>query len=51
MYLSGMTIFTLKDGKIVKEIGEEGALTGLQQLELLPEPAGGFKGFVDHEGA
>lgn len=38
VYFSGTTIFTLKDGKIVHEIGEEQALTALQQLELVPPP-------------
>ena len=38
LWFSGMSIFTLKNGKIVKEIGEEGALTALQQLDLLPQP-------------
>ena len=33
---TGTTIFTLQNGKIVEEIGEEGALTALQQLELIP---------------
>jgi predicted ester cyclase len=32
---SGTTIYTLRDGKIVEEIAEEGALTALQQLEIL----------------
>jgi hypothetical protein len=34
IHFSGTTIFTLKDGKIVEETGEEGALTALQQLGL-----------------
>lgn len=38
MYFSGITIFTLKDGKIVDETGEEGALTALQQLGLINPP-------------
>lgn len=38
MYFSGTTIFTLKDGKIVDETGEEGALTALQNLGLVAEP-------------
>ncbi|UKZ79441.1 hypothetical protein TrVFT333_007196 [Trichoderma virens FT-333] len=32
---SGTTIYTLKDGKIVEEVAEEGALTALQQLGIL----------------
>ena len=35
MHFSGITIFTLRDGKIVDETGEEGAVTALQQLGLL----------------
>ncbi|KAJ3951796.1 hypothetical protein N0V92_011778 [Colletotrichum tropicale] len=38
MYFTGTTIFTLKDGRIVEEIGEEGALTALQQLGLVEGP-------------
>ncbi|KAJ5605321.1 hypothetical protein N7510_010475 [Penicillium lagena] len=36
MRFSGTTIFTLMDGKIVEEIGEESALLALQQLGLVP---------------
>lgn len=35
MRFSGTTIFKLKDGKIVDEIGEESALAAMQQLGLL----------------
>ena len=35
MKFTGTTVFRLKDGKIVEEIGEEGALTALQQLGLV----------------
>ncbi|KAI1264883.1 polyketide cyclase SnoaL-like domain-containing protein [Xylariaceae sp. FL1019] len=38
MHFSGITIFTLRNGKIVDETGEEGALTALQQLGALPGP-------------
>lgn len=40
---SGTTIFTLRDGKIVEETGEEGALTALQQLGIVapPNPSSG----------
>ena len=38
IYFSGITIFTLKDGKITREIAEEGGLTVLQQLGLVPQP-------------
>ncbi|OJJ35392.1 hypothetical protein ASPWEDRAFT_155134 [Aspergillus wentii DTO 134E9] len=41
VYFSGTTIFTLKDGKIVDEIGEEQALTALQQLGLVAAPNAG----------
>lgn len=41
MFFSGITIFTLKDGKIVDETGEEGALTALQQLGLVDGPNAG----------
>lgn len=46
---SGMTIFTLKDGKIVKEIGEEGGVTVLQQLGLMESPKKGRQMFYDIE--
>jgi predicted ester cyclase len=35
MRFTGITIFTLKDGKITEEIAEEGALTALQGLGLI----------------
>jgi hypothetical protein len=38
MYFSGITIFTLKDGKIIDKTGEEGALMALQNLGLLAQP-------------
>ncbi|KAK9245851.1 polyketide cyclase SnoaL-like domain-containing protein [Lipomyces tetrasporus] len=38
MYFSDTTIFTLPDGKIVDETGEEGALIVLQQLGLVQGP-------------
>lgn len=38
LYFSGTTIYTLRDGKIVEEVGEEGALTALQQLGLIQPP-------------
>ncbi|KAI9038736.1 uncharacterized protein KD926_010471 [Aspergillus affinis] len=38
VYFSGTTIFTMKNGKIVDEIGEEQALTALQQLGLVAPP-------------
>lgn len=43
IHFSGTTIFTLKDGKIIEEVGEEGALTALQQLGIVgpPGPASG----------
>lgn len=33
---TGASWFGLKDGKIVNELGQEGALTALQQLGLVP---------------
>jgi predicted ester cyclase len=33
---TGTTVFRVVDGKIVEEIGQEGALTALQQLQLVP---------------
>lgn len=50
IYFSGMTIFTLKNGKIVKEIAEEGGLTVLQQLGLVPQPNPGKEIKWDAEG-
>jgi hypothetical protein len=35
MRFTGTTVFLIENGKIVEEIGEEGALTALQQLELV----------------
>jgi hypothetical protein len=37
MRFTGTTVFKIVDGKIVEEIGEEGALTALQQLGLVPD--------------
>jgi predicted ester cyclase len=36
MQFSGTTIYTLKEGKIVEETGEEAGFQALQQLGLLP---------------
>lgn len=36
MRFTGTTVFKLENGRIVEEIGEEGALTALQNLQLLP---------------
>ncbi|KAE9370973.1 SnoaL-domain-containing protein [Stipitochalara longipes BDJ] len=36
MRFSGTTIYTLKEGKIVEETGEEAGLLALQQLGLIP---------------
>ena len=33
---TGTTVFQIVDGKVQQEIGEEGALTALQQLGLVP---------------
>nr|WP_198027339.1 ester cyclase [Candidatus Paracaedibacter symbiosus] len=35
MRFTGTTVFLIKDGKIVEEIGEEGAYTALTQLQLI----------------
>lgn len=47
---SGTTIFTLRDGKIVDETGEEGALTALQQLGLVKGPNPGKEVSYPYEG-
>lgn len=49
IWFSGTTIFTLRDGKIVKEVGEEGALTALQNLGLVPQPNPGMEVKYDEE--
>lgn len=49
IYFSGTTIFTLKDGLIVDETGEESALTALQQLGLVQEPNPGKEVKYLHE--
>ncbi|KAF5536683.1 hypothetical protein FNAPI_11675 [Fusarium napiforme] len=49
MYFSGTTIFTLKDGLIVDETGEEAALTALQQLGLVQQPNPGREVKYLHE--
>ena len=49
IHFSGTTIFTLKNGKILREIGEEGGLTALGQLGFLPPPNKGMKVFYDIE--
>ncbi|MDI9248315.1 ester cyclase [Stenotrophomonas sp. RS-48] len=35
---TGTSVFRIENGKIVEEIGEEGALVALQQLDLLEKP-------------
>lgn len=50
VYFSGTTIFTLQNGKIVDEIGEEQALTALQQLGLVSCPNPGKEIRYDAEG-
>jgi predicted ester cyclase len=37
MKFTGTTVFKIESGRIVEEIGEEGALTALQQLGLVPK--------------
>ncbi|WP_431921179.1 ester cyclase [Nonomuraea jabiensis] len=36
IHFSGTTVYRIKDGKVAEEVGQEGALTALQQLELVP---------------
>ncbi|KAL9477312.1 hypothetical protein ACSS6W_007153 [Trichoderma asperelloides] len=50
IHFSGISIFTLKNGKIVREIAEEGGLTVLQQLGLVPQPNPGKEIVYDAEG-
>jgi hypothetical protein len=50
VYFSRTTIFTLKDRKIVDEVGEEQALTALQQLGLVSAPNPGKDVKYDAEG-
>ena len=38
IHFSGTTIYTVKNGKITEEIGEEGALMALQQLGIVEPP-------------
>ncbi|UPK93035.1 hypothetical protein LCI18_003970 [Fusarium solani-melongenae] len=49
IYFSGITIFTLKDGKIIDETAEEGTLTALQQLGLVTQPNPGKEMKYLHE--
>lgn len=49
IYFPGTTIFTLEDGLIVDETGEEGALTALQQLGLVQQPNHGKEVKYLHE--
>lgn len=44
---SGITIFTLKNGKIIKEVGEEGGMNALHQLGIFPSPNKEKKYFYD----
>ncbi|KAH8804459.1 hypothetical protein F5884DRAFT_883926 [Xylogone sp. PMI_703] len=50
IYFSGTTIFTLKNGLIVNEVGEEQALTALQQLGLVSPPKPGKEVTYDTGG-
>jgi predicted ester cyclase len=50
IYFSGITIFTLKNGKITREIAEEGGLSVLQQLGLVPQPKPGKEIKYDSKG-
>jgi hypothetical protein len=50
IWFSGTTIFTLKDGLITEEIAEEGGLSVLQQLGLVPGPNPGKEIQYDNNG-
>lgn len=50
IHFSGMTIFTLKNGKIVREIAEEGGITVLQQLGIVTPPKPGKEIVYDKDG-
>lgn len=50
IWFSGITIFTLKDGLITEEIAEEGGLSVLQQLGLVPPPKEGKQIPYDSNG-
>ncbi len=50
IWFSGITIFTLEEGKIMREIAEEGGLTVLQQLDLVPRPNPGKEIQWDKDG-
>ncbi len=46
---TGTTVFRLEDGKIAEEIGEEGAMTALSQLGLIPAVNEKFAAKVDEQ--
>jgi predicted ester cyclase len=50
IHFSGITIFTLKGGKITREIAEEGGLSVLQQLGLVAQPNPGKEIKYDNNG-
>ncbi|KAH8811372.1 hypothetical protein F5884DRAFT_271360 [Xylogone sp. PMI_703] len=50
IHFSGITIFTLKNGKITHEIAEEGGITVLQQLGLVQQPNPGKEIKFDKDG-
>ena len=50
IWFSGISIFTLKDGFITEEIAEEGGLSVLQQLGLVPGPKAGKEIPYDDDG-
>ncbi|KAK4085239.1 uncharacterized protein Triagg1_229 [Trichoderma aggressivum f. europaeum] len=50
IHFSGMNIFTLKNGKIVREIAEEGGITVLQQLGIVTPPKPGKEIVYDKDG-
>ena len=47
---TGTTVFRIENGKIVEEIGEEGALLALQQLNLIAPPNASYLELYDGAG-
>ncbi len=37
IHFSGTTVYRIENGKVAEEVGQEGALTALQQLGLVPQ--------------
>ncbi len=49
MRFTGTSIFRIKDGKVAEEIGEEGALTALSHLGLVPGVRAQYANKVDEQ--